>query len=74
MTTATGLTVQLYQSLDGLAVEVTGLPLFSPIEHIDHARKREMAAAELKRQYPEFLIRRYALVNSDGMVFWVERI
>jgi len=68
------ITVQPYQSAGGLAVEVSGLPVCSPVEHENRAQQYEIAAEAMRQHYPELVIRKSAAINGDGFVFWCEAI
>ncbi len=75
MITATDtITVQLYQSVNGLAVEVSGLPVVHPQEWINRPRVYEMALERVRSEFPELKILGSCAVNSDGYVFYVERL
>lgn len=75
MTTAIATTLhfKLYHSRDGLAVEVTGLPTFPGAPWENQRRQLDLAAEEFAVRFPHLVIQRSTRVDSDSLIFWVER-
>lgn len=66
--------VTLYQSVDGLAAEVTGIPIFEGPDWMRHRRQQAYGAAVLCAQYPQLRVRRSESAGSDTFLYWLEAI